>query len=99
MRPPKSNEVIGNLNDPDRLDNYITSTIDQNGYYRFLNEKFPFLGTSKCYWLNTTYNSTNQFALKRVDEMFSKVYNESKTTNCSVIPVAHVEKGKLKVVE
>lgn len=99
MRPPKSNEVIGNLNAPYRLDNYITSAINQNGYYRFLNEQFQFLGTSKCYWLNTAYNSTEQFALKKVDEMFSKVYNESKTTNCSVIPVAHVEKGKLKVVE
>ena len=99
MRPPKSNEVIGYSNDLNKLNDYITSTINQNGYYRFLNEQFPFLGTSKCYWLNTNYNATEHFAIKRVDEMFSKVYNETKTTACSVIPVAHVEKGKLKVVE
>ena len=97
MRPPKSSEMIGNLNYSTRLTDYITSTVNQNGYYRFLNAKFPFLTTSKCYWLDTNYNSTHQFALKKVDEEFSKVYNEDKTTKCSVIPVAKVDKIKLKV--
>lgn len=97
MRPPKSSEMIGNLNYSTRLTDYITSTVNQNGYYRFLNTQFPFLTTSKCYWLDTNYSSTHQFALKKVDEEFSKVYNEAKTTKCSVIPVAKVDKIKLKV--
>ena len=97
MRPPKSSEVIGNLNYSTRLNDYIASAISQNGYYRFLNEQFPYLTTTKCYWVDTTYSSTQQFALKKVDEEFSKVYNEDKTTKCSVIPVAKVNKIKLKV--
>ena len=97
MRPPKSSEVIGNLNYSTRLNDYIASAISQNGYYRFLNEQFPYLTTTKCYWVDTTYSSTQQFALKKVDEEFSKVYNEDKTTTCSVIPVAKVNKIKLKV--
>ena len=97
MRPPKSSEVIGNLNYSTRLNDYIASAISQNGYYRFLNEQFPYLTTTKCYWVDTTYSSTQQFALTKVDEEFSKVYNEDKTTTCSVIPVAKVNKIKLKV--
>ena len=96
MRPPKSNEIIGNLSYATRLNDYITSTINQNGYYRFLNDNFQYLVTTKCYWLNTSYNK-EQFALRKVDNEFSKVYNENKTSACSVIPVAEVYKNKIKV--
>ncbi len=97
MRPPISNEIVGNLSYGTRLNDYITSTINQNGFYRFLNEKFPYLVSTKCYWLDTNYNDSYKFALTKVDNEYSKVYNESKETTCSVIPVAIVDKIKLKV--
>lgn len=96
MRPPKSNEIIGYLNYGTRLNDYITSTINQNGYYRFLNENFPYLVSNKCYWLNTNYNDT-KFALTKADNEYSKIYNAPSNTECSIIPVVTVEKAKLKV--
>ena len=75
---------------------HINKTVSYLGYYRFLNENFPFFNTSKCYWLNTTYNNDYQFALKEIDGTYSKVYNEEKTTECSIVPVVKVSKEKLK---
>ena len=96
MRPPKSNEIIGYLNYGNRVNDYISSTIQENGYYRYLNEQFPYLVSSKCYWLQTEYGNT-KFALTKVDAEYSKIYNAPSNTECSVIPIVTISKAKLRV--
>ena len=96
IRPNISNEIVGYLDYGDRLTTHINKTISYKGYYKFLNEKFPYFTTTKCYWLSTEYDESHQFALKKIDEEYSKIYNEEKNTSCSVIPVAEVSKSSLK---
>ena len=96
IRPNISNEVVGYLDYGDRLYAHLNKTISYEGYYKFLNDKFPYFVTSKCYWLSTAYNDTYQFALQKMDDTYSKVYNESKNTSCSVVPVVEVSKASLR---
>ena len=59
-----------------------------------MNEKFNYLVTSKCYWLNSEY-SDEAFALVKMDEERSKVYKENKANVCEVVPVITVAKASL----
>lgn len=95
VRPNISNEVVGYLDYGDRLNAHISKTISYQGYYKFLNEKFPYFVSSKCYWLSTSYDDTHQFALQKMDDTYSKLYNEVKSTSCSIVPVVEVSKSKL----
>lgn len=96
MRPNLSNEIIGYLHYGTRLTDQINKVISYNGSYRFANEKYPYFTTTKCYWLNTSYNNDNQFALKKIDEEYSKIYGENKNTECSIVPVIEVAKKNLE---
>ena len=96
MRPNLSNEIIGYLHYGTRLTDQINKVISYNGSYRFANEKYPYFTTTKCYWLNTSYNNDNQFALKKIDEEYSKIYGEHKNTECSIVPVIQVAKKNLE---
>ena len=49
-------------------------------------EKYNYLVTNKCYWLNKEYNNTKSFALTKNLEENSKIYGEDNNTECSVIP-------------
>lgn len=102
IREDYSNEVIGYLNYGNRIDSLINSTVPYNGYYRFLNAKYSYLVTNKCYWLNREYNTTKSFALTKIDENYSKIYgnsiNESDeidNAKCSVVPVILATKNNL----
>lgn len=90
-----SNILIGNVNYQNRVDTVINSAITNKGYFRFKNQLFNYFNSSECYWLNDTYDDNNHFALVRVDELFSKVYAESKINSCKVMPVIEVSKAKL----
>lgn len=107
VRDNLSDKVIGNLkytNDLEsRLDielNKITNSDEKYKflYYRFLNEKFPFLVSSKCYWINTEYDSENVFALTKIDDTYSKIYKESKEkeAGCELVPVIIASKSLLE---
>ena len=61
-----------------------------------MNEKFNYLVTSKCYWLNSEYND-GAFALVKMDDQRSKVYKEDRATVCEVVPVITVAKASLLV--
>lgn len=95
MRPNLSNEVIGYINSEERLNDSIKKVIDYNGNYRFSNERYPYLDSSKCYWFNTTYNQTGQFALKEIDKKYSKIYKEVNTVECSIAPIIEIAKSNL----
>lgn len=94
VREDLSDQVIGNLNYGNRLETELNKVIasDENHKflnYRFLNERFPFLVSSKCYWINTEYDSDNVFALSKIDDTYSKIYKESKSKEdgCEIVPV------------
>lgn len=115
MRPNLSNETIGYLNyngtvkypiNSDityegRLAAQIKKVTEADGSFRFTNTGYPYFTTTKCYWLNDTYNETKHFALQRIDETYSKVYGQEinvngNKTECSIVPVIEVSKAKLK---
>ena len=96
MRPKLSNEAIGYLNYGTRTTAQINKAISYGGSFRFINEEYPYFSSTKCYWLNTNYKDNKQFALKKIDETYSKVYGEDKTTECSIVPVIEVAKDKLR---
>lgn len=89
-----SNDIIGNVNYQNRLQDEINSVINKNGYYQFLNSRFKFLVTSNCYWINSQYND-KAFSLIKIDDVNSKVYAEDISATCSIVPVVNVAKSIL----
>ena len=96
MRPKLSNESIGYLNYGTRINDQLAKVIKYEGSYRFINNEYPYFSTTKCYWLNTTYNDTKQFAIRKIDDTYSKIYGEDKTSECSIVPVIEVAKTNLQ---
>jgi hypothetical protein len=90
-----SDSIIGDLSYGTRLDTEITKAISYNGYYKFSNDKYTYLSTDNCYWTNSEYDSSNGFAVKKIDEVSSKIYGEAKTTSCNVIPVILANKANI----
>ena len=96
IREELSDAIIGNLNYDNRMSIELNKAISYNGYYRFINEKFPYLVATNCYWTNSEYDSLNSFAVKVNDENTSKLYNELKTSICNIVPVILVNKLNLQ---
>ena len=96
VRENLSDDVIGNLNYEGRIEKEINNAITDTGYYKFLNEKFPFIVSSKCYWINSNYNEEYGFALTKIDDTYSKMYNEDKQTQCEIVPVIIASKATLE---
>ena len=95
VRENLSNVVIGNLSYGDRFATEVLKVVAGGGYYQFSNQRFPYLMSSKCYWINTDYNATQAFSLVKVDDNLSKIYGEDKAAECSVVPVIEVAKSSL----
>lgn len=94
VRSTMSDSVIGSLLLPGRINTDITDVINNNGYYKFLNVKFPYLASNSCIVTSTNYN-TGKFALKKSDETTSEIYNELVPTNCIALPVITINKTNL----
>lgn len=94
-----SNQLVGYLGYENRVDGLINNVLKYNGFIRFKNQSFTYFSSLNCYWLADTYNDDNHFALVKVDELFSKIYPEAKTSTCKVVPVIEVSKAKLNNVE
>ena len=98
VRDGLSNDIIGHLKYNDRINTELNKAVSYNGYYTFMNSRFNYLMTSRCYWLNNEYND-GAFALVKVDNDTSKIYKEDKSNNCNIVPVITVSKGNLKFDE
>lgn len=96
IRDGLSDLIIGNLQYKTRATEILQNAISYNGYYRFNNQTFPYFLTSKCYWINTNYNDTSAFALKKIDDTYSKIYPELKESTCNVVPVIIASKTNLE---
>ena len=91
-----SNQMVGVLNYSNRVQEVIDRTIDYNGYIRYSNTNFPYFTSSSCYWLSNEYDANNQFAFVKINTKYSKIYAQTKTKNCKVLPVIEVSKAKLR---
>lgn len=94
-----SNQLVGYLGLENRIDGLMNNILRYKGYVRFKNQQFNYFSSSNCYWLEDNYDADNHFALVKVDDLFSKVYAENKTSTCKVVPVIEVSKAKLNGVE
>ncbi len=90
-----SDLIIGNLNYPDRISDIIAKSKEYNGAFNFSNEKFPYLSSNKCYWLNTEYNEEKAYTFQKQSDTFTKIYGEEKNDSCSVVPIIIIDKEKL----
>lgn len=95
VRDGLSNDIIGHLKYNDRINTELNKAVSYNGYYTFMNSRFNYLMTSRCYWLNNEYND-GAFALVKVDNDTSKIYKEDRSNSCNIVPVITVSKGNLK---
>lgn len=90
-----SNLIIGDMQYKDRVSTEVSKLISYNSYYQFLNNRFNYLVTHKCYWINSEYDTTRGFALTKIDDLNSKIYGLDKTSSCSVVPVIVASKTNL----
>lgn len=90
-----SDRVLGNINYNNRLNTIITDTINKNGFFRFMNDKYNFLSSNNCYWTQSSYGELSGFALVKIDDTYSKVYGNLKENTCNVIPVIEINKSRL----
>ncbi len=95
VRPSFSNLIIGNLKYENRVDNIIELAKSGSGYFEFSN-KFTYLNSNECYWVNNEFGLADSFAVKTDnEEEKTKLYAEAKDSNCKVIPVIIAEKINL----
>lgn len=80
-----------------RYEKRVNLTKSLNEYFKFLNGKYNYLVTSKCYWLNNEYDTNSAFALTKIDSTNSKIYGEVKTSTCSIVPVIIASKTNIDI--
>lgn len=95
IRSNISDLIIGKLNYNNRISTEIAKAVSSNGYYNFSNGKFGYLSSANCYWTSSEYNGSSGFAIKKIDDINSKIYGEAKTASCNVLPVILAPKANL----
>jgi len=96
IRENISDAIIGKLTYNDRINTELNRAINYNGYYKYKSNTFNYLLSNTCYWTNSEYNIDSGFAIKKIDETNSKLYNELKTNNCKVVPIIIADKINLQ---
>ena len=66
----------------------------KRGYFIYNSDKFPYLASNKCYWVNSEYSADKAFAFVK-DAETAKLFGEIKTNSCSVLPVVTLNKMDL----
>ena len=90
-----TNEVIGTINNNERVESITNKVINRDGYFTFDNLKYNYLVTNRCYWINKEYDNNNAFAFTKADEKISKIYKSSKNETCNIIPVIIAPKANI----
>ena len=92
-----SDSIIGYMEHDNRIENVINRVTKYNGYFKFNNTNYTYFVTNKCYWFKNEYSETEAFALTKDTEETSRIYGESKLSECSVIPVILAPKKNLNI--
>lgn len=88
-------KIVGYTRYENRLQSILNNVVNNNGHFKFENEKFNFLTSNNCYWTNTSYNELKAFALMKVNDETSKIFGNDKENLCRVIPIIEMNKDKL----
>lgn len=91
-----SNIIIGHVKSAERIEKELIEVKKLNGYYTFKSDKFNYLNSANCYWLNNIYDEEKAFALQNQSNSLTKIYAENKTTACKIMPVIIADKSKLE---
>ena len=84
VRDGLSDSIIGTLKTENRVQSKLSNISQLNGYYIF--NMFEYFNSTNCYWTNTNYNDKKAMAVITGSDV-TKLYGESKTTECKIIPV------------
>ena len=93
-RDTLSDVIIGKVYLTERMNEMIAKSKDYNGYFIYNSDKFPYLASNKCYWVNSDYSADKAFAFVK-DAETAKLFGEIKTNSCSVLPVVTLDKMDL----
>lgn len=101
VRKDLSDTIIGNLKYPDRLTTELNKIINDESEYKFMhfkftNNRFPYLASNTCYWINSKFDETSTFSYDKLDEYTSKIFNQVNDSECKIIPVIKINKDYLK---
>ena len=82
------------------MSHFIISHINKlvnpyNSYFKYNEEKYDFLSSNQCYWLNTEHDSSRAYALVKDADKGSIITPYDKSNICSVVPVVIVPINKL----
>jgi len=95
VRNDLSDAIIGNMTYGNRINEQLNKATEANGLFRFSSQTFSYLSSQQCFWTNTSYNSTRAFAVQRTDNETTRLFGETRTTSCKVIPVILAPKSRL----
>jgi len=95
IRPDLSDSILGNIEYENRMTSELQKLLTGNGEYSFASERFEFIISSDCYWLETEYDTTRGFALRRYDGETARMFGYLKGNTCNVIPVIIANKNQL----
>lgn len=87
-----SSRLIGFVDYGTRVNTVINNAKSNNAYFRFKNETYPYLVAPSCYWLEDEYDTNRHFAFVKADESYTKIYPESLSNSCRVVPLIEVSK-------
>lgn len=90
-----SSRLIGYAKYGNRVDYLVNKAITYQGHFSFLNERFDYLATNKCYWVNRSYDDDHAFALTKTDDVSSKLFGAAKSSSCGVVPVIVASKENI----
>lgn len=91
-----SDEIVGYVTNDKRFEEFMTNKmIKYNGQIEYDSEKYDYLSTEKCYWLNYEISEDKAYAMKKDREGVMKIYPELKTEDCYVAPIIIMPKSKV----
>lgn len=93
VRENISDRIIGNLSYQNSLTTEFNNLIENGGYYKFLNEKFSYITSNTCYWVNNEIDSIKSFVVEEINQNESKLYeNTMIDKKCNIVPIIQISK-------
>ncbi len=90
-----SDSLIGYTSFQNRTEKIMTDVINNNGSFIFSASSFPYLTSTRCFWLEESYDETRAFTLSKLDDNTGSIKPLEKTSTCSIIPVMKIPKTNL----
>lgn len=93
VTPDISDVILGTVKYGTRANDILTKVGNTNGFISYEN-KFKSFNTDKCIWTSTKYNNEKGYAYIK-DGNKSKLYGESISTTCNILPVIIAQKSNI----